>query len=397
MPRDPRRLCCIVIALMGADMAQATNGTMFHGYGARSQAMGGVGIGYIQDSHVGANNPAGFGMLGDRQDIDVAVMKGDRGAVLNGRDIDSNGKDIYVFPAVGWARTLSDKVGIGFSLYTLGAGTVYREPVVTGPVTSPTRNTEAELAQLVFSPGVSYQLNENHRIGFGLSLAYQQFYVQGVEPILGNPGKDRGFGAGFNLGWHGRLTDRFSMGVSYHSKVKMEKLEKYEHLLANQGEMDIPERYGLGFAYQLSPATTLAMDYLNINYAGVKSLSNSVYAFLDPASPLGSKGGPGFGWQRQHVYKFGIAHQYDEKLILRAGYSRGSDVIPEKETALNYLAQVTPKEHFTLGASIKKDSGSEWSFAYTYSPKKTIAGSGMLSQQTDLYHQQHWIMVGYGW
>jgi len=394
---DSRRLGCVVVAVLGADLAHATNGTMFHGYGARSQAMGGVGIGYIQDSHVGANNPAGFGMLGDRLDIDVAVMKGDRGAVLGERDIDSNGKDIYVFPAAGWARRVSDEVGIGFSLYTLGAGTVYREPVVTGPVTAPVTDTEAELAQLVFSPGFSYQINENHRIGVGLSLAYQRFYVQGVEPILSNPGTDSGFGAGFNLGWHGRITDRLSMGVSYHSEVKMEKLEKYEHLLANKGEMDIPERYGIGFAYQLSPSTIVAMDYLHINYAGVKSLSNSVYGFLDPASPLGSKNGPGFGWKRQHVYKFGISHQYDDELTLRAGYSRATDVIPERETALNYLAQVTPKEHFTLGASIKRDSGSEWSFAYTYSPKKTIKGSGLLSGQTDLYHQQHWVVVGYGW
>lgn len=128
MPGVARRLGCIVSALLGADVAQATNGTMFHGYGARAQAMGGMGIGYFQDSHVGANDPAGFGMLGNRQDIDVAVMKGDRGAVLGGRDIDSNGKDVYVFPAAGFSRALSDTLGVGFSLYTLGAGTVYREP-----------------------------------------------------------------------------------------------------------------------------------------------------------------------------------------------------------------------------------------------------------------------------
>lgn len=269
--------------------------------------------------------------------------------------------------------------------------------MVTGPVTSPTDNTEAELAQLVLSSGVAYQLNEDNRFGFGLSLAYQRFYAHGGEPILGDPGTDSSFGAGLNIGWHGRLTDRLSMGVRYHSKTNMGKRDKYAGLLANGGEMDIPARFGVGFAYQLSPATTVAMDYLNIDYSGVKSLSNSVCAFLNPATPLGSKGGPGFGWERQHVYKLGIAHWFDDRLTLRAGYSRASDVIPAQETTLNYLAQVTPKEHFTLGASFRQDSGSEWSVAYTYSPKKTVKGAGMLSERTDLYHQQHWIVVGYSW
>lgn len=377
--------------------AYATNGTMFHGYGARAQGMGGVGIGYFQDSLAGANNPAGFSWIDDRADIELSILKADRGARINGRDIDSNGKDLYVFPMMGWKRGLDDAVSLGISVYPMGAGTVYEEPVVTGPVTSPRKDTEAELAQVVFAPSVSYRLNSDHSIGVSLNLAYQRFYAQGTEPLYGEPGTDSSWGAGLALGWAGKLHDRVTVGLSYHSRINMGKLDRYDGLLANRGEMDIPERYGLGISAQLTDATTIAFDYLRINYGGVKSLSNSVYAFLNPATPPGSSKGPGFGWKDQDVFKIGVNHKYSDALTLRAGYSHATGVIPARETALNYLAQITPQDHYTLGATLKSGPTTSWTVAYGFVPKTTVKGRGMLSATTDLYHQQHWLSLGYSW
>jgi long-chain fatty acid transport protein len=174
--------------------------------------------------------------------------------------------------------------------------------VVTGPVTSPQKDTEAELAQVVIAPSVSYRLNDGHSVGLSLNLAYQRFYAQGTEPLYGDPGTDSSWGAGLALGWAGKLNDRVTFGLSYYSKIEMGKLDRYSGLLANRGQMDIPERYGVGLSAQITEATTIAFDYLRINYGGVKSLSNSVYAFLDPATPPGSKGGPGFGWKDQDIF-----------------------------------------------------------------------------------------------
>lgn len=397
MSRINKSIILGAVLLSAFGTVQATNGTMFHGYGARAQGMAGVGIGYFQDGLAAANNPAGFSWLDDRLDLELAILKADRGAVINGRDIDSNGKDIYAFPMIGWNRKLGERTNFGLSVYTLGAGTVYREPVVTGPVTAPQKNTEAELAQVVIAPTISYKLNDNHSVGVSLNTAYQRFYAKGLEPLYQDPGAESSFGLGVAFGWAGKLHDRLTVGVSYHSKVYMGKLKRYDGLLANGGEMDIPERYGVGLSFRATDATTVAFDYLRINYSGVKSLANSVYAFLDPNTPPGSKNGPGFGWRDQDVFKIGVSHQYSDALTLRAGYSYATGVIPSSETALNYLAQITPQEHYTLGASFKSGPSSAWTVAYGYAPKRTVKGSGMLSSTTDLYHQQHWLSVGYSW
>lgn len=393
------RKSILVALLLGSSFsaAHATNGTMFHGYGARAQGMGGVGIGYFQDGLVGANNPAGFSWIEDRADVELAILKADRGARINGREIDSNGKDLYVFPMIGWKKSLNQTVSLGLSVYPMGAGTVYEEPVITGPVTAPKKATEAELAQIVLAPSVSYRLDRDHSIGLSLNLAYQRFYAQGTEPLYGDPGTDSSLGAGLAFGWAGKLHERITAGLSYYSRIHMGKLDRYAGLLANHGEMDIPERYGIGISAQITDATTIGFDYLRINYGGVKSLSNSVYAFLNPATPPGSRNGAGFGWQDQDVFKIGISHKHSDALTLRAGYSHATGVIPARETALNYLAQITPQDHYTLGATIKSSPTTSWTLAYGFVPKTTVRGTGMLSAGTDLYHQQHWLSVGYGW
>ena len=49
--------------------AFATDGYFAHGYGVKSQGMGGVGIALPQDALAAATNPAGMGLIGDSIDF----------------------------------------------------------------------------------------------------------------------------------------------------------------------------------------------------------------------------------------------------------------------------------------------------------------------------------------
>lgn len=55
--------------------AFATNGYFQHGYGIKSQGMGGVGIALPQDSLTAAINPAGMGLIGNRYDFGINYFK----------------------------------------------------------------------------------------------------------------------------------------------------------------------------------------------------------------------------------------------------------------------------------------------------------------------------------
>jgi long-chain fatty acid transport protein len=58
-----------LLVLLAATESNATDGYFSHGYGVKSQGMGGVGIALPQDAIAAAANPAGLGLIGDRVDF----------------------------------------------------------------------------------------------------------------------------------------------------------------------------------------------------------------------------------------------------------------------------------------------------------------------------------------
>jgi long-chain fatty acid transport protein len=62
-------------ALLLSTQALATDGYFSHGYGVKSQGMGGVGIALPQDALAAATNPAGMGLIGDRIDFGVTWFR----------------------------------------------------------------------------------------------------------------------------------------------------------------------------------------------------------------------------------------------------------------------------------------------------------------------------------
>ena len=93
-------LMLMVAGLLITSIASATNGYFLIGYGAKSRAMGGVGVAFPQDAMASASNPAGITQVGT-------------GVVIGGE----------FFNPPRWAGTPDDGAGLfGFGKGTTKSG-----------------------------------------------------------------------------------------------------------------------------------------------------------------------------------------------------------------------------------------------------------------------------------
>nr|NMF96952.1 porin [Aromatoleum toluolicum] len=374
-----------------AGSALATQGTFPHGYGVKSEGMGGAGIALAQDGLAGATNPAGMVEVGNRLDLGAAFLKVDNGSRFGSTRFDGSAdKSLYVIPQLGANRMLDDASAIGLSVVGNGVGTAYRHSDDIGGLRGP----RSELKQMVATASYARKLDEANAIGAGLVLARQVLTIHGPGGLGLPEGRDESYGAGVRLGWTGHLGFGLSLGAAYASRIRMSRMDEFRGLLAEHGDLDVPANYGAGIAWRIG-ATTLAVDYLRIEWSDVRSLGNPGVTSAD--GPPGSREGPGFGWRDQSVWRVGIAHAVTDALTLRAGYNHGTKLLDPRDGFLGVLAPSANRRHATLGASYALAKGTELSVAYARSFKETVHGQGPAPDGiTDLYMGQHWLSVAYG-
>ncbi|GAB1231990.1 hypothetical protein UT4_04560 [Ferrigenium sp. UT4] len=403
-----------VLGALATQYAQATNGYFAHGYGIKSKGMAGVGYALPQDSIAAAINPAGMALLGDRMDVGLDLFRPQRQSSVagNGAGLDGTykGNDTSVFPIpeFGYNKMIRPDMSLGVSVYGNGGmNTDYKNsPFTAFGGSSP---AGVNLAQLFVAPTVAFKLGEHNAVGVSLNLAYQIFEAKGLQPFqapgfssdpnhVTNNGVDGSAGYGVHIGWTGQVTDMISLGATYQSKTNMQKFKKYAGLFAQGGGFDIPATYGAGIAVRPLPQTVIGFDVQQIQYGDVKSIANT----NAQGGPLGAANGAGFGWQNMTAYKFGISHEYDKQLTLRAGFSTNNQQIPSSQTFFNILAPGVVKQHLTLGGTWTLENKSELTVGYLHAFSKTIRGSGSIAPsfgggEANIKMYQDSIGVAYGW
>jgi long-chain fatty acid transport protein len=399
--------------------AFATNGYFSHGYGIKSKGMAGVCYAYGQDALAAATNPANMVLVGSRRDVGLDYFRPQRESTLGAGfgpfagTYDGNGSENFFIPEFGYNQMISNNISFGVSVFGNGGmNTDYKtlNPRTAGALCGPggpgcppapaangffgTGNVGVDLTQLFISPTLGVKVNENHAVGVSLKIAYQRFKAYGLQNFafpapmnyssspdnVTNKGYDDSWGYGIGLGWTGQLTPTFSVGIAYQSRTWMQKFSKYKGLFAGQGEFDIPENYGIGFAWKATPQLTIAGDVQRINYGSIRSIANPGggvgNCFATLSCRLGDRNGPGFGWQDITVFKLGVSYDVNKELTLRAGYSTTDVPYASTETQFNILAPGVIKDHLTLGATWRLANGGELSFAYMHAFKNTVNGSG---------------------
>jgi long-chain fatty acid transport protein len=387
----PRRLLRLLPLGIGASLlthgaAHAINGAQLGGNGVRNAAMGGASIALPLDAGAAANNPAGMAFVPRSATLDLQVFRGHSTAqyVLPGNHLDN--RQTIPAPQGGLNWPLSPNLAVGFSLAGSGSGSDYDQAALPVPGAG---NAESTLRVAEFIPTVAWKPRDDLALGFGVTLAHQQFKADGVvvpAPVPGGllplptHGTQSANGIGWRVGVLWKPAAEWSIGANYKSRTSMGKLAGYrDDLLAySDGRIDVPEQYGVGVAWQATPRLTLAADWLRILWGDLNVMK-------DPN---------GFAWRNQPVFRFGASWALDDRLTLRAGFSRNRGQIDSSRTVQNVLVPAIHEKAYTAGLSWALDGASELSAGYEINPRTTLTGSGA-SSGTSLTSKVQLFMVGW--
>ncbi len=376
----------LALALILPSAAQAINGAQLGGNGVRNAAMGGTSIALPLDANAAANNPAGMAFVANSSALDVQVFRGHSTAnyVLPSNHLDN--QQTIAAPQGGFNWQLGPSLALGLSLAGSGAGSDYGQPALPVPGAGNAKST-LRVAELI--PTVAWKPHADLAVGFGLTLAYQQFKADGVivpAPVPGGllPLQGHGTKSASGVGWRAGVLWKpvadWTLGANYKARTSMSRLDGYDRdLLAySGGKLDVPEQYGIGVAWQATPRLTLAADWLRILWGELKVMQ-------DPN---------GFAWRNQPVFRIGAAWAMDERLTLRAGFSRNRGQIDSTRTVQNLLVPAIHEEAWTTGLSWTLGGGSELSLGYELNPKTTLTGTGA-SSGTNLTSKVQLFMLGW--
>jgi long-chain fatty acid transport protein len=408
----------IALGCVGSSNAFATNGYFMHGYGIKAQGQAGVSIAQPQDALAAANNPAGTAWIGNRFDVGATLFNPDREAEIEGSPVPGangryhgNNRKYFLLPEFGFSKQLSDRLGVGIAVYGNGGMNTDYKKNPYGAYGS-TGSTGVDLAQVFVTPSVAYKFTSRQSFGIGLNLVGQRFAAKGLggfAPFSSDSGSfndrnhDVSFGVGVRLGWQGQVTDKLTLGVTWASKAKMSKLDRYAGLFANGGSFDVPENYGAGLAYRITPAFTLSADVQQIKYGHVRSVGNTFdIQSLFAGNTFGSKNGQGFGWRDVTVYKVGASYAVNSRLTLRGGFSHVDQPVRKDQTFLNILAPGVVQDHLSLGLTWSPRPSNELSLAYTHALEDSVKGHNSIPQafgggEANVRMNQDMLSAAYAW
>jgi long-chain fatty acid transport protein len=365
--------------------AFATDGYFSHGYGMKAKGMGGAAVASTDNAFAGANNPATAAFAGNRTEGGIDWFSPKRStdaAMARGATISSDSNNFFI-PEFGYNRTYDAKTSYGLTVYGNGG---MNTDYPTNPVGGSTA-MGVNLQQLVVAPTLSYKLDEAQSVGVSPLLIYQTINIKGISHFgpysaqqganLSNNGTSSSTGMGVRLGYFAKVNDRLDVGVSYSPKTKMSKFDEYTGLF--NSSFDIPENYNLGIALKVTSDVKVLADYGRINYNDVKAIGAPTNNLTVGQQPLGSAGGPGFGWQNINVLKLGIEWKQTPALTLRVGYNQSDNPVKSEDVTFNIMAPGVMTKHYTLGGTYALDKEREVTLAYMYAPESSVKGNGLFN------------------
>jgi len=437
-----------------AGNAFATNGYFTHGIGTKNKAMAGSGIALPEDAIDITNNPAVAAVVGDQFVLGAALFSPNRSyetssSQLNGQfgaftigpnKLDSD-KKYFVIPHVARNWQLENGNAIGLAFYgrggmntTWNGGTATFDP--DGPGPAPIMTLEGtygngkagvNLSQAFLDVAYAKSVNEKLSLGVSAVLVAQMFKANGVGTFAGytetfaasggtvmpqnlsNNGTDWSYGAGIKIGFHSQLTEAFSMGLMYQSKIWMSDFDDYSDLFAQHGGFDIPADLKFGMTYRVSETLALNLDVDHVWYSDVDSVGNSIAKIFacptagqggtDLSSCLGGDNGAGFGWEDMTVFKTGLKWKAGEDWTWRFGYSYGQQPIPSSQMTFNILAPGVIESHITAGFTLNRTPDRDLNVSFMYAPNHKQTGPQNFDPtQTVSFEMRQWeLEVSYGW
>lgn len=398
-------------------VAQATDGYFSHGYGMQAKGMGGAATAVAESAFGAATNPATMAFVGSKFEAGVDLFSPWRKAERSGSPVQAglnasseSDSNYFAIPEIAYNRMASPDMSWGVTVYGNGGmNTNYPGGEIPGQSACAQFNPGpssynmlcgsgrlgVDLSQLIIAPSVAFKVAPGHAIGIAPLFAYQRFKAEGLQAFdnpgfssspgnVTNRGYDNSTGYGVRVGYYGRLTPQFALGVAYASRMRMGEFDKYKGLFAESGGFDIPSNWSVGVAFLPSAQWMVTVDYQRINYSDAKSVSNPSAGTLgclmgDASACLGGSNGGGFGWRDVDVWKLGVQYEVSRDLTLRAGYNVSDNPITPADVTFNILAPGVVRHHLTLGATWKLDSDSSLTGAVMYAFSNDVNGPSLFN------------------
>ena len=271
----------------------------------------------------------------------------------------------------------------------------YQVPGFRPPVRRPLRQRGAGQRHLLRRPGgreLHADFHDRHLCpqavgkdfrGHFTHIGFQRMRILGLGAFAGfsqdpanvsDNGIEEGFGFGGRVGISAKMSDQVTFGASYQSKVYMSKFNDYAGLFANDGAFDAPATAIAGVAFNLSDKAMFEVNAQYIWYRAIPAIGNP---FVSPG-PIGSAGGPGFGWDNIFVLKVGAEFVASDKVTWRLGYTYNEQPVPSSEVLFNVIAPGVITNHITGGFSYKFGDGT-LDFAAMFAPSESVSGINPIS------------------
>lgn len=348
--------------------AYGTNGLFPPGNGVIAYGMGGAGLANGAEAMSMVDNPALISRVGNMVGANVNFYYPKLSANIAGEYVESDIKQT-ITPQTAITQTINDAFAWGFSITILGgAGSDYPSELVG-------ERAGITAGGIIFSPSISYKINDQSSFGVSLQYAHEEVETDGFSPQLGGFGDNKGdtTGYGFKLGYVTDIGQMFSIGLAYQSKIDVGEINDHcsgtglftlYKMSGGDCSLDMPEIYSVGIKVQPSENLKLLTDIQYIKWESVDVIKDV------------------FGWEDRYVYKLGVEYQTTPLLALRLGYNHSDAPQADDRVADNVFAGALVEDHYTMGLSYQAIHDYVFSAYYAYGAQNKLKQSGPVSNPT---------------
>jgi len=399
-----------IILLISSNTLFAANVDTF-GIGAKATALGGAYAAYADDVYAVYYNPAGLTQIKNKQISIGSIMidpylKGKNykieknGSTLAGPVDFEDESPLFVVPHLGFAMPINEKMTFAIAAY-IPYGLHLRWDNTENFYQNPGSYNcyESWYYREAVTPTIGYKINDKLSIGFGVSLGkseagtYLNSYDMWPLTVREKIELTDDFNYSFNFGVMYKITDQFTIGVTYRSMadadfegdLKLKNLSQTEKaILAAQGitryktdvsldDVDHPNQVQIGLRYSPNPKLSIEADLVWTQWSMVD------YQTLEIKDPMFQQA---LGvkeikmkrdWKDTNQVKIGIEYKPTDILTLRCGYFYDPSPIPDD--TFDNIWPDADKKTYSIGAGLNFGKWQiDGTFQYTITEKDRIVG-----------------------
>jgi long-chain fatty acid transport protein len=263
-------------------------------------------------------------------------------------------EDTVYFPSTFYlSHQLNDQWSAGLAVFNpFGLGTVWDSDWEGNTIATKSRITTFNI-----NPSVAYQVTSCLAIGAGLDILILDAKLKN-EFIPDQQLTGDGEGVGFNVGLQLQITDAFSLGAAYRSKINIDidGKVKFNPSLAGafpdtdaKTSLTLPAQFTAGLAYRFSPTWIVEAGIRWEDWSSFDELKLE----LDQVVALPSSVSYPRDWDDTWAFNIGTKYQLNDRVALMAGYLYSDNPVPD--STFEPAIPDSDTHLFTVGSELTYD------------------------------------------